>query len=81
MTNNVFGDFQQTAENTMKKFMMTGMIVMALMILGAIALAIGRKEDIKAFKIAGVVLIIAAFAVFVGVAFSSFTGLFSFFKF
>ena len=81
MPNNMFEDFRQSSQNMMKKFMIGGAITMALMMLGAIALAIGKKEDIKGFKIAGVVLMIAGFLAFIAVAFSSMTGMFDFFNF
>ena len=81
MPNATFEGFKQSSENMMRKFMMNGAIVMVLMLLGAIALGIGRKEDIKAFKIVGVVLIVAAFVTFLGFAISMMTGFFDFFKF
>ena len=46
MPNATFEEFKQSSENMMKKFMLNGAIVMVLMLLGAIALGIGRKEDI-----------------------------------
>ncbi len=81
MPNATFESFKQSSENMMKKFMLNGAIVMVLMLLGAIALGIGRKEDIKAFKIVGVVLIVAAFVTFFVFAISMMTGFFDFFKF
>lgn len=80
MGNTMFEDFRQSSENMMKKFMITGAITMVLMLLGAIAFAIGRKEDIKAFKIVGVVLMVAAFVVFAVVAFSGMTGMLDMFN-
>ena len=82
MGNTMFEDFRQSSENMMKKFMITGMITMVLMLLGVIAFGVGRKEDIKAFKIVGVVLMVAGFVVFLVSAFSGMTGMFdSFSKF
>ena len=80
MGNTMFEDFRKSSESMMKKFMIAGAITMVLMFLGVIAFGIGRKEDIKAFKIVGVVLMVAGFVVFIVFAFSGMTGMFDMFN-